>query len=65
MKTCASSAALLARLLLCGCSDKPPKNHAKREYPSAEAMSKWTDFSGDYAVERIKDGWTFFRIGIS
>jgi len=39
-----------------GCFDRPPKNHAKREYPSAEAMTMWTDFSGDYAVERIQYG---------
>ena len=43
-------------VLVCGCSDKPPKNHAVRVYPSAEATEKWTDFSGDYVVKRITNG---------
>jgi len=44
-------------VLLCGCSrSTPPKNHAVRAYPSAEAMAKWTDFSGEYVVRRITSG---------
>jgi hypothetical protein len=51
---------LLATLFVvaCGCSRNPPKNHAVRAYPSAEAMAKWTDFSGEYTLRRITQGRT-------
>src|SRR5690606_18318992 len=44
-------------VLVCGCSrDTPPKNHAVRNFPSAEAMEKWTDFSGEYIANKLTDG---------
>ena len=44
-----------------GFIENRPKNYAVRKYPSAKAMARWTDFSGDYVVKRISDGRTLMH----
>jgi len=41
---------------MCGCSGEAPKNHAVRTFPAEESMLKWTDFEGDYRLQRVVDG---------
>ena len=53
MRRCALC--LLTISLLCGCSGNPPKNRARRVFPSTLAMSKWTNFEGTYRLERVAD----------